>query len=365
MSVLAVIAACSSGGSTTPVPASSGPAQEIPTDDTPAPAPPDTPTPEPEPTPSVPSGAVAIFYRVTFGSNTEYLKGSGYNITWENDTKGILRYIPATDQLDVMKRITSPSYSKSSIYPVTIGGRLFTYRDWGSDWTIDNQRFDVAELDITTGATLSSNSFSAEWFTVAGDRLYYRSKISRDLFGNPRGGGDLMVVGLGSTTEEELPVGGVYFRGVGGHLVSFSGSEIVQYDPATGSPTSSKTLSPRLMRGIWPSDRAVFYGTDALYWAVRQAVPNQIAILRIPLEGNFETLTTIQLLEGETGLVIDDDQEWVAIALTGSTPGRGFTVKRVLLYNTRTGILEELEVNQHIPLSTSEAGWGFQIAVMP
>ena len=50
--------------------------------------------PEAEPTPSIPSGALAIFYRVTFGSNMDYLKGSGYNISWDKDTKGIMRYIP-------------------------------------------------------------------------------------------------------------------------------------------------------------------------------------------------------------------------------------------------------------------------------
>ena len=319
----------------------------------------------PEPTQSIPSGALAIFYRVTFGSNTDYLKGSGYNISWDTDTKGILRYIPATDQVDVMRRVTSPSYSKNSIYPMTMNGRLFSFRDWGSDWALDNTRFDVDEMDIITGASLSTNTFSAASFTIAGDRLYYRTPISRDLFGNPRGGGRLMTEGLGSSAEEELSLPGVRLRGVGDSLISFADLEITQRDPITGAATSSSALSPRVMQGIWPSARHVFYGNDALYWAVEGATANQIAILRVALDGSVETLTTVQLLEGETGLVIDDDQEWVAIALTGSTPPKGITIKRVLLYNTQTDELEDLEITQYIPLSTSDAGWGFQIAVMP
>ena len=63
--------------------------------------------------------------------------------------------------------------------------------------------------------------------------------------------------------------------------------------------------------------------------------------------------------------MIDDDQEFVAIALTGSTPPVGFTIKRVLVYNTLTETLEDLEIDLYIPLSTADAGYGFQIAVMP
>jgi len=264
-----------------------------------------------------------------------------------------------------MRRVTSPSWSKNSIYPVTQDGRLFSYRDWGSDWASDNTQFDVDELDMATGTSLSNNTFSAASFTIAGDRLFYRTPISRDLFGNPRGGGRLMTVGLGSSSEDELTLPAVRLRGIGDQLISFADNTIVQRDPATGAEVSSKTLSLRLMQGIWPSERHVFYGNDALYWAVKQRTGNKIDILRVGLDGSLKQLTTVELLEGETGLVIDDDQEFVAIALTGSTPPVGFTIKRVLVYNTQTDELEDLEINLHIPLSTADAGWGFQIAVMP
>ena len=377
-SLLTIVAACSSGSTAAPAPAapassdsgSSNIAQDIPVDGTSdgtttPPIETESPEPAPEPTPSIPSGALAIFYRVTFGSNTESLTGSGFKITWEDDTKGILRYIPETNQLDVMRRVTSPSWSKNSIYPVTQNGRLFSYRDWGSDWASDNTRFDVDEMDIVTGMSMSTNTFSAASFTIAGDRLYYRTPISRDLFGNPRGGGRLMTVGLGATNEAELTLPGVRLRGVGDELISFADNTIVQRDPTSGAEVSSETLSLRLMQGIWPSERHVFYGNDALYWAVEQRTGNKVDILKVGLDGSFKQLTTVELLEGETGLIIDDDQEFVAIALTGSTPPVGFTIKRVLVYNTLTETLEDLEIDLYIPLSTADAGYGFQIAVMP
>ena len=109
---------------------------------------------------------MALFYRVNFGSDTQSLKtvvtdarGKGnYGIavsTWSTGSKGIVRYIPETGQTDVIKTITSPSYSKSAIYPITVGDRLYSIRDWGSDWTAATKRFTVEELYPHTGATLN------------------------------------------------------------------------------------------------------------------------------------------------------------------------------------------------------------------
>ena len=83
------------------------------------------------------------------------------------------------------------------------------------------------------------------------------------------------------------------------------------------------------------------------------------------LDGSFEQLTTVDLMEGEDSVLIDDAQEWVAIGLTGTEPPRGYIEKRVLLYNTETQVLEEIEINQNIPPSGADVGWGFQIAIMP
>ncbi|MQG77024.1 MAG: hypothetical protein FI703_06825 [SAR202 cluster bacterium] len=165
--------------------------------------------------------------------------------------------------------------------------------------------------------------------------------------------------------EEDLSLPGVRLRGVGDDLISFADNTIIQRDPVTGAEVSSKTLSLRLMQGIWPSERHIFYGGNALYWAVDQRVPNQIAILKVSLDGSFKQLTIVNLQEGEDGVLIYDAQEWVAIGLTGTEPPRGYIVKRVLLYNTETQVLEEIEINQNIPPSGADVGWRFQIAIMP
>ena len=145
-------------------------------------------------------------------------------------------------------------------------------------------------------------------------------------------------------------------------LISFIDNSIVQQDPASGAELSSPTRSLRLMQGIWPTDRHVFYSNDALYWAVERRTSSKLDILKVGLDGSIEQLTTVEVLEGETDLTIDNDQEFVSMALTGSTLPVGFTVKRVLTYTTKAEILGNLEINQYIPLSIADSGGqGFQI----
>jgi len=98
---------------------------------------------------------------------------------------------------------------------------------------------------------------------------------------------------------------------------------------------------------------------------VEQRSGNKIDILQVEPGSSFKQLPPVELLEGETGVIIDADQEFLAITFTGSTPPVGFTAKRVLVYNTQTDMLEDMEIDLHIPLSNENARWGLQIAVMP
>jgi hypothetical protein len=75
------------------------------------------------------SGELAFYYRVSFGSETESLKNSGGDISWESGSRGIVRYIPTTGESTVIKSIRTTSFSKSAIYPITVEGRLFVVRD--------------------------------------------------------------------------------------------------------------------------------------------------------------------------------------------------------------------------------------------
>ena len=51
--------------------------------------------------------------------------------------------------------------------------------------------------------------------------------------------------------------------------------------------------------------------------------------------------------------------------MAGSSPPRGLGIKRILLYDMQSGLVETLEVEGHIPLGQSEAGGGLQVLVTP
>jgi hypothetical protein len=174
----------------------------------------------------LPSGALAFFYRVNFGSKTESLKNSGGDISWESGSRGIVRFIPETGESTVIKSIRTTSFSSSVIYPITIEGRLFVVRDGGADWSIDNQRFSIEELDPSTGQVLHSGTINAEWFTIAGDQIFHISEIVRDLFGNATGGGKQMVLDLTTGSERELSQADGRLRYVANNLLSLDGESV-------------------------------------------------------------------------------------------------------------------------------------------
>ena len=173
---------------------------------------------------AVPAGSLALFYGTRLGTNTQSLRG--YNITWEEGQIGVLRYVPEDGRVDLMKRATSPSYSKSALYALTVGGRLFVIRDWGADWTSDNKRFGIEELDPHTGKSLSTTNVTAEWFAIHDDRVFFKRRVNKDLWGNYRGGGELAVKKLGSTAESELLDKAPRFQSVGDQLVWMKGSNL-------------------------------------------------------------------------------------------------------------------------------------------
>ena len=318
----------------------------------------DSPTPT-----EIPSGTVALFYRASFGTDTERLPTTEGDIVWETGRRGIVRYIPETGQIDVLKAISSPSYSKSAIYPMTIGSKLFVIRDWGSDWISKNKHFGIEELDPRTGMPLSSTDINAEWFTLLEDQVYFRHEVKTDLFGNPSGGGELMVQNVGSPQASELPDRRIRFHSVGEHLVSLAGSDLQQHSRSTGDVQAARGIGPALMDGSWPVAGNVFYGEDGIYVAVEGARVNEIDIIRVPLVGAQETLFTFRLQEGENGLVIDESQDVVLIGLVGSTPP--FDIKRLLLFNVEDESVQQVDVDQYIPSARQELGGGIQVLVVP
>ena len=264
-----------------------------------------------------------------------------------------------------MKTITTSSYSKSTIYPWTVGNRLFTIRDWGTDWTVKNKRFTIDELDPVTGASLSSTNVTSEWFTVLGDQLYFKNAVKEDFWGGPSTGGQIMVKKLGAAEERQLSVEGVRLHAVGDQLVSMSESQIRIHDRTTGKIRSAMDVESRLLDGIWPDSTSVFYGEKAIYWATETDVTGEILVLRHPIQGAPEALVTFQLDGYETGLVIDDAQGMVMVGTTSPVPPRGIGITQIFLINTDDETVEELPVDRFIPSARPEAGGGLQMLILP
>ena len=321
------------------------------------------------------SGKTALYYRASFGSETETLKtvitdvrGDGNkgvaNVSWTTGSKGIVRYIPETGQVDVIKIISSPSWAKSSIYPLTIDQRLFALRDWGSDWAIDNKKFTIDELDPVTGITLSSTDITAEWFTIVGDHVYYKSEVD-DFWGTPRGG-QIRTKRLGTPSAEiELSSQDARWNSVGGQLVSLHDGKVRVHDRATGEVRSVNGTTPALLEQAWPQAGTVFYADDAVYWAWDNDIANELEIIRRPLDGEPHRLLTLQLEGWEQGLVIDESQGQVMIAVTQQAPPKGIAITQVFLMDLDSGDVQEVPVDQHIPSASLRAGGGLQILTLP
>jgi hypothetical protein len=308
----------------------------------------------------VPEGSVALYYRARFDTRTESLRGT--NITWEEGSLGILRLIPETGRVDLMKSATSPSYAKNAIYALTVGGRLFVIRDWGADWTSKNKSFGIEEIDPHTGTSISSTDINAEWFTILDDRIFFKREVKTDLFGNRSSGGELAVKRLGSTDDTELAAEAPRFQSVGGQLVWVDGSQLLRFDPSSGDLISTSEIASVFTENIWPRPRSVFYGDSAVYWAIVESDSTSADIVMLTPDGQVERLGTLDLEQDETDLVIDESAGHLMVATVGPAPPRGIAVKRIFLLAPGAG-LEEIETDQHIPSARIEAGGGLQALV--
>jgi hypothetical protein len=329
----------------------------------------DTPTPEPTPNADeigedLPSGAIALFYRASFGSDTERITVIGGDIRWETSSKGIVRYIPELDRYDVIKTISSPSYAKSSIYPVTVGGRLYAIRDWGSEWTSKDKHFGIEELDPVTGRTIASADINAEWFTISGDDIYYKSEVRTDLFGKPSGGGHLMVKTLGAGGESQIADKAQRFRAFGNSLISLGESGISRHSPTTGIARPIAPFDSALLEDIWPHIGRIFTGDSAIYWAARRGsgVANVIALYP---NGETRAVAEIEFDPEESDLVVDEHDGLVLIGAISSSHSRGLAVTSAFTLTPGDGEVTEIALEGYIGSARPEAGGGLQLLRLP
>lgn len=271
-------------------------------------------------------------------------------------------FLPRAGRREVIKSITSTSYSKSSIDPWTSQGRLFSVRDWGADGTVRNKSFDIDELDPETGNTISSTTIDAEWFTVLEDRIYYQPGTGGDLFGRSAADPAVRVRTLGQNDSRELAPQEAPLKTVGGRLVSVYDSQIRTHDPSTGRVTGSVQVDPALFDIAWPDSYSVFYGDDAVYWAVMSA-EKEITVVRVPLQGPVESIVSFDLEGDETGIVIDADGGKVVIGAKSPVPPHGIGITQIFVLDLTTGHVEEVPFDGFIPAATQARGGGLQVLV--
>ena len=324
------------------------------------------PSPSPTKSPSIPSGTLALFHWTSFGDDTKrVIAPDGTTVTWETGARGIARFVPTAGRSEVIRTVTTASYSKSTIYPLTVGDQLFSIRDWGSDWTAKNKDFTIEEMDPWTGAVLSSTQIAAEWFVIVGKEVYYRREVTSDFYGKVVGGGQIMARILGTFEERELPLQNSRFGSVEGNLVSVAGTSIRLHDGQTGRVVSQVAVPPGLLDRIWPNPWSIFFGDDAVYWTAKTGLPNQIEIVRAPLNGIVETVVTFDLEGYETDVVIDAHKGRVTIGSIRSAPPRGLAITQVFVVDLKDGSVTELPDLPFIPASIFEAGGGLQALVLP
>jgi hypothetical protein len=311
-----------------------------------SPAPPDTATSEGTGD-SIPSGSIALFATLSGGINNETLKREGGNISWNSTHYKFLRYVPEVHILHEFSWTTSQSYAKSYIYGLTVNEWVYIVR-----CGTDTGRKDITRVDPKTGepvGTFGSIYTSSMYggFTISGDRLIYRSKIGKDLYGNRQSGGHVMSMEIGSIEPVKVldyyddDNTGAYYT-IGDDLISIITSyedDWIVYDIYRVNPV---TLARGEQLFTYASeDHITFYeGTTSLYWSETDSSNGDVSIIRFALSGQPEYYLTIS--EDNPQLrSIDESQGKVLIVFTDSTPESPY----YYLADLTTDEIVELDVN--------------------
>lgn len=305
-------------------------------------------TSTPRETPAlIPPQRIALFATISGGVKRETFKRIGGSISWDSTHYKFLRYIPEADMLDEFGWTTSQSYAKSYIYGFTTGNWVYVVRR-----SSDTGTNDITRMNPRTGEVAGrfpSITVTGNWkfaFTVLGDRLVYRTKIGEDLFGNRRGGGNVMAVEIEGSPVKLLDYAdpnnkGSYYA-IGEDLItivtSYEGNLNV-YDIYGVNP---QTLAVGDLLFTYASRDIIDFheGETALYWSEKDDATGDISIIKFPLSGQPEHYLTIS--ENNPHLwSIDESQGKLLVVYTDDTPESPFYV----LVDLVTGKIEDLDVD--------------------
>jgi hypothetical protein len=283
-----------------------------------------------EPSPTIPSGSLALFAVFSGGSQSDFLRVGDVRVNWDTNHFKLLRYIPEVDMLDEVGWTSSKSYSRSYIYGITAGGWLYEVKCF-----LDSGRKDISRLDPATGKTVASfgSITTADMyagFTICGDKVIYRTEVTEDLLGRRTGGGNVMVMEIGSSSSVKVldyydddNVG--HYYSMGNNLVSvvysYEGTnrfyDIYRVDP--------ETLALGDMIYAFGSKSLVtfFEGDTALYWTETDSATGYVYVVRLPIDGNAVYCLEISDTEPQN-LTIDESQGKILLSFQDETPESPF-----------------------------------------
>jgi len=277
---------------------------------------------------SIPPGSIALFATISGGTQSEFLKVEGANVNWDSTHYTFLRYIPEIKVLDEFGWTTSKSYAKSYIYGITAGDWVYVVR-----CSTDTGAKDITRLDPWTGETVGRFSSIVTddiygGFTISGDRLIYRTKISKDLLGKRRSGGDVMAMEIGSDRALKLldyadADNTGQYHAFGEELVTI----VTSYEDARGITKNYDiyrvdpgTLAiSELLYTFKSGDIIRFHGgATALYWSHLDPDSGDTHIVRFPSSGEPPYYLTISETTSQL-LTIDESQGKVLIVFRDDT----------------------------------------------
>lgn len=296
---------------------------------------------------AIPAGSVALFATLSGGINSETLRIEGGNISWDSTHYKFLRYVPEAHILNEFGWTTSLSYAKSYIYGLTAGEWVYIVK-----CGTDTGRKDITRVDPMTGETVGTfgsiyTSSMYSGFTISGDRLIYRSKIGKDLYGNRQSGGHVMSMQIGS--YEAVKVLDYYddnnmgaYYAIGNELISIITSyeyDLTVYDIYNVNPVTM-AIGEHLFTYA-SEDYVTFYeGSTSLFWSETDPSSGDVDIIRFPLSGQPEYYLTIS--EDDPQLrSIDESQGKVLIVFTDDTQESPY----YYLADLTTDEVVELDVN--------------------
>ncbi len=138
------------------------------------------------------SGAVAVYYATYGGGSSSTVSApDGTKITVKSSGGVVLRYLPGLNQSVVVDEFFSPDYSRNSLVPYTVDGRLFLVQNWqDSRRAVFNELDPLSNLRLESTSDVEHGSNYSSWSTYAivGDKLYYQTKRHFDAFKGDTGG---------------------------------------------------------------------------------------------------------------------------------------------------------------------------------